>query len=124
MLTDVSHFIQFDFDYHTAMVRTIKLFQRLDKVFESLGIYMSRPKLKDRLSFRCYIFTISLIIISHSTVVYFLFNAKSVADRGDAFYIWISQYSNLFYIVTYARQAPEIRHFIENFEKYFQNSKC
>lgn len=106
------------------MAKSVKLFQQVEKVFQSLGIRTAQPKLYDRISVKCYILLMSLSIISNSSMVYLLFAAKStVADRGDAFYIGTSQYSNIFYIITYIREAPKLRHLIGKFEIFFEESK-
>lgn len=123
MLGTIAHCVQFDFDCSSVMAKSIKLFQQLENVYQSLGIRTSQPKFGDRVSFKCYLFLTSLAIISTFSVVYFLFAAKSVAERGDAFYIGTSQQSNIFYIITYIRGAPQIRHLIGKFEIFFAESE-
>lgn len=123
MLETIGHFIQFDFDCSTAMAKSIKLFQPLENVYQSLGIQTAQPRLYDRISVKCYLLLMSLAVISNLSVAYFLFASKSVAERGDAFYIGTSQYSNIFYIITYIGEAPKIRHLIRQFEAFFEKSK-
>lgn len=123
MFETIHNFFQFDFECSTvAMAKSIKLFVRLEKVYQSMGIETAQPKFKDRISIKCYIFLMGLTIISNSSIIYLIFEAKSVAERGDAFYIGTSQYSNIFYIITYIRQAPEIHYLIGKFEIFFQES--
>lgn len=123
MLEEVPHFIQFDFDCSTAMAKSVKLFQLLESVYESLGIQMAQPKLRGRVSFRCYIYSIVLIVSSIAAAVFFVSEGQSVGERGDAFYMIICVYSNILYIITYVGQAPEIRQLIGKFESFFQESK-
>lgn len=105
------------------MAKSVKLFQQLEKVYQSLGIQMSEPKLKDRASLRCYIYTIILIVVSIASVKFFISGGKSVGDRGDAFFMITCIYSNLIFIITYIGEAPEIRQLIGKFEVFFEESK-
>lgn len=100
------------------MAKSVKLFQQLEKVYQSLGIQMSEPKLKDRASLRCYIYTIILIVVTIASVKFFISGGKSVGDRGDAFFMITCIYSNLI-----IGEAPEIRQLIGKFEVFFEESK-
>lgn len=123
MLEVSTHVIQFEFNCSTAMTKTIILFQQLEKVYQSLGIQMSQPKLKDRFSLRCCIYSILLIVFSIAALVFFVSEGKTVGDRGDAFYMIICVYSNILYIITYIGEAPKIRRLIGKFEIFFEESK-
>lgn len=123
MLELVPHFIQFDPNSTAAMAKSIKLFQPLEKVYQSLGIQMSQPKLKNRASVRCYIYSTVLIICLVASMEFFVSEGKSVGERGDAFYMIICFLSNLLYIITYIGEAPKIRQLVGKFEMFFEESK-
>ena len=105
------------------MAQTIKLFQPLEKVHQSLGIQTSQPKSKDRVSLKCYFFLMSMIIYLISSLAFFMFDGESVAESGDSFYQVSTQIASIFHLITYIREVPEIRRLIRKFEDFIQKSK-
>lgn len=105
------------------MAKPIKLFQPTGKVNRLLGIQTLQPNLKDRVSFKWLFLLISMTIYLISSTAYFMLEAESVAERGDSFYEATSDISCIFHIITYCREAPELRQLIAKFENFFEESK-
>lgn len=107
----------------TTMAKSIELFQPIEMVFQSFGIQASGPKLKDRISFKFCFFVMCTVINLASSLAFFLFEAKSVADCGDSFYQTSTMSAMTFHIITYCWKSLEIHQLIEQFEKFFNKSK-
>lgn len=105
------------------MAKSIKLFQPTEKVYELLGIETSQPTPRKRVSFQWLFLLICTTIHFVSSVMFFLFEAQSVADRGDSFYQVSTQVATIFHIITYPREVPNIRQLIGKYEHFFEDSK-
>lgn len=106
-----------------AMARPIKLFHTLDKSYQLLGIRTSQTSLNDGVSPKCYFWLTIMTIYSILSMAFLLFEAKSVAEYGDSFYMVSTISALIFHIITYIREAPQMRQFLAKFEDFFQNSK-
>lgn len=105
------------------MAKAMKLFQPTEKMNQLLGIQTFQPKLKDRVSFKWLFLLISMTIYSISSSAFFMLEAESVTERGDSFYEATSDISCIFHIITYCREAPELRQLITKFENFFEESQ-
>lgn len=105
------------------MAKPIKLFQPLEKVYQSLGIRRYQPKLRDRVSPKCIFLLMAMAIYFTSSLVFCVSGAKSVAERGDSFYIVATQIALMYLIILYIREVPGMHQFTGKFENLFQQSK-
>lgn len=113
----------FNLILYAAMAKSIKLFQPTEKVYELLGIETSQPTPRERVSFQWLFLLICTTIHFVSSLGFFMFEAKKVADRGDSFYQVSTQVATIFHIITYPREVPNIRQLIGKYEHFFEDSK-
>lgn len=105
------------------MAKPIKLFESLEKVYASMGIRTSQAKLKHRVSLNYYICLLSMATYLISSMAFFIFEAKSVAEYGDSFYIVSTEAALIFHLITYIRELPRYHQLIAKFQDFFQESE-
>lgn len=64
-----------------------------------------------------------MIVYMASSLVFFIFEAKSVAERGDSFFIVAMDIALIYQVVRYIREEPEIRQLTGKFESFIQESR-
>lgn len=109
--------------HSSSLYESVKLFQSIEMVFQLLGIQVSGPTLKDRVSLKFCFFVMSTVINLVSSFAFFLLEAKSVADCGDSFYQASCMAMMTFHVVTYCWKTLEIHQLIGQFEQFFEKSK-
>lgn len=71
---------QFDFDCFAAM----ELFQSLRRFYSLMGIYPPQPNHSNPFNYKILFFFWYIVLVSTSTLSYFLFKANSLQDYGKA----------------------------------------
>lgn len=105
------------------MKGSITLFQNLNIVLRQMGILPSGQNEDGTGSWRRNYFIISIVMYICASVSYFAFEAETIGEHTDAFYMYSTEMLALFIMSSYIRKLLEILALIEKLETFFQESK-
>lgn len=107
------------------MAGSIKLFQFLQKCYQTIGIHPSQRNHKPLL-INCtkWIFVICQTQLLFSTVAFFVFEAESMFEYGFGFFALIAIINGIVIYLILIWQSENIVEFIENCEDFIVESKC
>ena len=104
------------------MAQTIKLFQHLETVLQSMAVLPSGQNQNQMIFWKRVFYFLSMILYIIASLVYFVSEAKTVVEYGDSFYMFSTESTTTFYLFTYIRKIPRISAFIDKFNDFFQKS--
>lgn len=105
------------------MADSIKLFQNLEQVFQHMGILPIDENHEGNGFWRRNYFIVSIAMYICASVSYFAFEAQTIGEYTDSFYMYSTEMLAMFLMLTYIRKLPEILALIEELETFFQKSK-
>lgn len=105
------------------MAGTIKLFQIVQHLYRTMGIFTSKPTDICSINSRKLFYLMSMLIVDISRFGYFLFDTTFAQDYGESFYLLISQVITLIDFLIAIWKMPTILHLIKMFEKFIERSK-
>lgn len=102
---------------------SIKLFQKLKIVLQHMGILSFGENREQNVFWRRKYFMLSIVLYTSASVSYFVFEAETVGEYTDAFYMYSTEMTAFFFYTTYLRKLPEILALSEKCDSFFQKSK-
>lgn len=105
------------------MAGPIKLFQNLEIVFQHMGILPSGQNYEQNGLWKRTYFILSIALYICASVSYFAFEAETIGEYTESFYMYSAEMMSMFFLLTYIRKLPEILELIDEFEAFFQKSK-
>lgn len=105
------------------MTTQIKLFQSAQKYIRRLGIYPSQPNQSYSFNLKN-AFSLSLLILMFIfRIAYFLYEAQTIAEHAQIFYLSVTEMALIVDFVTMCWKIGDILQLIEKFEQFIQKSK-
>lgn len=102
----------------------MKLFQNVQKMYHQMGICSPQSSPNHSLWNAKIVFVFLVLTQSMtSSVVFFLFEANSVGQRADSFYVVLSIPVFLSHTAIIMRKIPDLQRLIEKFEQFIEKSK-
>ena len=114
---------QFGVDFFLTMATELKLFQVVQSTFRSMGICRSESNQSNLLNAKTAFFLLSFVQLLCSSMPYLLYEAKSVGERADSFYVSLTNSVCLIYILLSMKKISNILKLIEQFQEFIQKSK-
>ena len=118
-----SRLFSFSFILKANMAGSPKLFERLEKVLQSMAVPSSGQIPKSTIIWKRTFFFLSMILYIITSLVYFVFEAKLVSEYCDSFYLFTTESTTTFYLFTYIQKMPRIAAFIDKLNAFFEESK-
>lgn len=109
---------QFPFDFIT-----MKLFQCTQKFFRMLGLHPPQHCQNSSFNLKNILIILLLVIGFLDAIAFLLFQAKSVKEFGDSFYVSATEWGTLVYFSIHVRKMTNVSNLIERFGGLVQKSK-
>lgn len=111
--------------FKAFMAASLKLFQHLETILQSIAVSkQSENKISERTIFwKRTCFFLSMILYMIASLAYFVFEATSIVEYGDSFYLFSTECIITFILFTYVQKNSKISTFIDKLNTFLQKSK-
>lgn len=113
----------FSFILNAIMSGSIKLFQHLEKVFQSLTVLRSDQNRKKTHFWKRAFYFSSMILYVIGSLAYLVFESELTSEFCDAFYLFTTESATTCYLLIYIWKTPQIFAFLDSLNHSFQESK-
>lgn len=101
----------------------MKFFQSIRKVFASVGIYKPQPLQKNPISVRSALRLLCLALFSSLTFAFFVYEAKTLLEFAESFYIFATSTFLFSILSTYILKTPKIFELLDSMEIEIEERK-
>lgn len=104
----------------------MKLFRFVRNLLRTIGLIAPTNQTEQQrcsFTFKTTFILICMIELTISSILYFLFEAKTLDERSESFYTSLSDISCLIDFIVYILEVPKMVESIENMEKFIKNRK-
>lgn len=105
------------------MAGSVKLFQHLETVFQSLAVLPSGRSHKQAIFWKRSFYFLSMILYVIGSLAFLMFEAELISEYCDAFYLFSTESATTCYLIIYIRTMPDISAFLDKLNIFFQESK-